>query len=248
AQTYESLQGPSHAREVGWALGTFHSLVSDLPTETLADTLPGFHNTPRYLEAFHNALASSTKTTSAEVKFCLNFIEKQIIYAPVLEEAKHSKKLFDRPIHGDPKVSNIMISKNSGLAVSIIDLDTVKPGLIHYDIGDCLRSGCNLRGEESDSTEQVCFDLDLCREILTGYLSQATNFLTKHDREYIFEAARIISFELGLRYFTDYLNNNIYFKVSSPTQNLQRALVQFHLTESIERQEKGIKALLTDLL
>lgn len=247
AQTHESLLSPSHAREVGWALGTFHSLMSDLPAEKLADTLPGFHHTPNYLDNFQKALANSTKGASPEINFCINFIDQRRKEAHLLEEAKRQKKLFDRPIHGDPKVSNIMIDTQSDQAVSIIDLDTVKPGLIHYDIGDCLRSGCNSLGEESNSAKHVFFDLDLCQEILKGYLGQAKNFLTKYDCQYIYDAARIISFELGLRYFTDYLNNNIYFKVTSPNQNLDRAMVQFYLTKSIEQQKKSIKALVANL-
>jgi len=248
AKTYDSITSSDHAKEVGWALGTFHLHLSDLPADALADTLPGFHNTPSYLHSFHQALGKFKETTSRTVNFCLKFIEQRYKTAHILEEAKLAKKLFDRPIHGDPKVSNIMIDNKSGLAVSIIDLDTVKPGLIHYDLGDCLRSGCNSLGEEAESLDSIYFDLDLCQEILKGYLSQAGQFLTKYDFDHIYDAARLIAFELGLRYFTDFLNGNIYFKVNSPEQNLDRAMIQFYLTKSIESQEKKIRSLVAALI
>ena len=247
ARTYDSISTPKHAREVGWALGTFHSLVNDLPAEILADTLPGFHITPTYLADFHKALEKYQQAASPEIRFCKRFIEQHTDMAHILEEAKYANKLSERPIHGDPKVSNVMIDKKSGFAISIIDLDTVKPGLVHYDIGDCLRSGCNPLGEDSDSLEQTHFDIDLCREILEGYLSQARQFFTQHDFNYLYDSARIIAFELGLRYFTDFLNGNIYFKVHSPDQNLHRAMVQFTLTKSIESQNKEIKSLIASL-
>jgi hypothetical protein len=122
-----------------------------------------------------------------------------------------------------------------------VDLDTVKPGLVHYDIGDCLRSGCNPLGEETDQWEKVQFDPDLCKAILKGYLSTAREFLTANDFSYIFDSIRLIAFELGLRFFTDYLEGNIYFKSRYPGHNLARALVQFKLTESIESQETAIR-------
>jgi len=247
AETYESITGPGHAREVGRALGIFHLLVSDLPAETLADTLPGFHNTPMYLNYFKEALEKFNQPISQEINFCLQFIDHRQETMATLEEAKSAGKLFDRPIHGDPKVSNIMINKSAGQAVSLIDLDTVKPGLVHYDIGDCLRSGCNICGEEFTPAARINFDLVLCREILKGYLEHARHFLTSYDYDCLYDAVRIIAFELGLRYFTDFLNGNIYFKTSSPEQNLNRAIVQFHLTKSIEAQEQKIKSLIRSL-
>jgi Ser/Thr protein kinase RdoA (MazF antagonist) len=247
AETHEAITGPDHAREIGWALGAFHLHVSDLPAGALADTLPGFHNTPLYLDIFKQAMGKFKQLTSPEINFCLKFINQRQKTVDTLEEARRAGKLFDRPIHGDPKVSNIMIDKKSGLAASLIDLDTVKPGLIQYDIGDCLRSGCNPLGEDDNSAQSITFDLDLCHEILEGYLDQAGQFLTAYDFDSIYDAARIIAFELGLRYFTDFLHGNIYFKITSPEQNLHRAMVQFYLTQSIESQEKKIRSLVASL-
>lgn len=247
AQSFETINNDDHAREVGHTLGTFHSLLNDLPSSRLADTLKGFHITPRYLHHYNEVLRKYGKGRSVEANYCTHFIRERSRWAHVLENAKAEGKLHLRPIHGDPKVNNIMIDNATGKAVSIIDLDTVKPGLVHYDIGDCLRSGCNPLGEEPEQLEDVRFDPDLCRAILHGYLSTAEEFLTENDREYLYDSVRLIAFELGLRFYTDFLEGDVYFRARKPEHNLVRALVQFRLTESIESQETQIRTIIRDV-
>ncbi|MEO0375502.1 MAG: aminoglycoside phosphotransferase family protein [Cyanobacteria bacterium P01_A01_bin.17] len=247
AQSFDTIQSLDHAREVGYGLGMFHHLISDLPSAQLADTLEGFHITPRYLQQYESVLEQNSMGSSPEVNYCLAFICDRTSLAHTLETAKAKGLLPLRLMHGDPKINNIMIDAVTGQAVSLIDLDTVKPGLVHYDIGDCLRSSCNPLGEETDQWESVCFDLDLSQAVLRGYLSVARSFLTQTDYEYLFDAIRLIAFELGLRFFTDYLMGDCYFKTQYPDHNLARALVQFKLTESIEAQERSLKAIIQDL-
>lgn len=174
-------------------------------------------------------------------------MEERRLWVSVLEDAVAENRLLLRTIHGDPKVNNILMDTVSGQAVSIVDLDTVKPGLVHYDIGDCLRSGCNPLGEETDAWETVYFDTNRCYAILRGYLSMARDFLTVDDITYLYDAVRLLPFELGLRFFTDYLEGDVYFRVSRPGQNLSRALVQFRLTERIEAQEAVIRGIIREL-
>jgi Ser/Thr protein kinase RdoA (MazF antagonist) len=251
AESFDTIQDSNHAREVGYALGMFHNLISDLPTEKLADTLPGFHITPRYLQQYvetsYFASLQSSVSQSAEVKYCLQFVSDRSSWANVLENAQAQGHLRLRSIHGDPKINNVMIDTTTGHGISIIDLDTVKPGLVHYDIGDCLRSSCNPLGEETDQWEMVRFDTDICQSVLQGYLSVAREFLTISDYEYMYDAIRLIAFELGLRFFTDYLAGNVYFKTKYPEHNLARALVQFKLTESIESQESAIRTIIEEM-
>ncbi len=247
SESIDTIQDIGHGREVGYALGRFHHLISDLHPAQLADTLVGFHITPQYLADYHRVRSIYTGAVGREVDYCLQFIQERQEWAQVLENAKRDGKLPLRPIHGDPKVNNVMICTTTQQAIGMIDLDTVKPGLVHYDIGDCLRSGCNPLGEETTAWEQVQFDTQMCRAILAGYLSQASGFLTEYDYEYLFDGMRLIAFELGLRFFTDYLAGNVYFKVKYPTHNLDRALVQFKLTASIEAQEIAIRSIIEDL-
>ena len=250
SQSFDTIKDIDHAREVGYALGTFHSLISDLPPERLADTLEGFHIMPLYLQHYDEVLTKNCAPARGwlpEVDYCLQFVSERRAWAHVLEDAKAQGKLPLRPIHGDPKINNVMINTATGQAISIVDLDTVKPGLVHYDIGDCLRSGCNPLGEETERWEAVRFEPDLGQVILQGYLSQAKDFLTKNDYEYLYDAIRLIAFELGLRFFTDYLEGNVYFKARYQEHNLARALVQFKLTESIESQATVIRAIIHDM-
>ena len=248
AQSFDTINDLNHAREVGHALGMFQNLISDLPIESLDDTLEGFHITPRYLQNYDNVFSQNGTHTSAEVKYGMKFVKDRRVFAHVLENAHSNGYLPLRPIHGDPKVNNVMIDNVTGKAVSIVDLDTVKPGLVHYDIGDCLRSGCNPLGEDAEDWEAVHFDPEIGAAILEGYLTEARLFLTEADYAYMFDAIRLIAFELGLRFFTDHLAGDVYFKVKHPGHNLHRALVQFKLTESIEAHEADIRGLVKSIV
>ena len=140
-----------------------------------------------------------------------------------------------------------MIDEASCQAIGLIDLDTVKPGLVHYDIGDCVRSCCNPAGEETLCLDDVSFDMELCEAILTGYLSVAGGFLSDRDLHYLPHCIRLIPLELGLRFLTDHLEGDVYFRCDRPGHNLQRALVQFQLTEAVEQQFNALELLVARL-
>ena len=251
AQTLQTIGSSQEAHQVGRALGIFHNLLSGIPANALADTLPGFHITPGYFQSFQDVLAGVKDTLpspiSPELDACLGFVHQRAGRVDVLEAALARGELQIRPIHGDPKVNNVMLCSTTGRAMAMIDLDTIKPGLVHYDIGDCCRSGCNRQGEETEDLDAVMFDLDLCEALLEGYLLAAKETLNANDFNYIYEAIHLITFELGLRFLTDHLAGNIYFKVNRPGHNLQRAQVQFKLVESIEQQEKSLRAIVERL-
>ncbi len=247
ASSYDQIQSPDHAFEIGAVMGQFHRIFSELPVEPLQDTLPGFHITPQYLKLLDDALATTEGQarlkSSAVATNALRFIDQRRDVANILEDAKSRGILKLRPIHGDPKTANIMIDDVTGKGTSIIDLDTVKPGLIHYDLGDCLRSCCNPAGEEATELANVTFDTDLCQTVLQGYKAHSHNFLTEADREFLYDGIRVITFELGLRFFADYLAGDVYFRTRHQGQNLQRARVQFKLCQSIEAREAQIRRL-----
>lgn len=247
AESPDTIQDEHHGREVGRALGMFHHLVGDLPLEVLTDTLEGLHITPDYLRRYDAVLATAPPVQTPEVVHCIRFIEARRDGVDVLEKAKARGELPLRLIHGDPKVNNILIDRLTRRSVAMVDLDTVKPGLVHYDIGDCLRSCCNPLGEGVQGWEAVRFETGICRTILEGYLGVADDFLTPADFGALYDAIRLIPFELGLRFFTDYLQGNVYFKVRHPEHNLIRALVQFQLAASIESQETSIRGIIEDL-
>lgn len=236
-ESFETIDTIGDAEQAGFALGHFHRLISDLDPLLLYDTLPGFHITPGYLKRYHQVLQQSV---NVEDRYCADFIAKFQSIADDLEAAKQQGSLPLRVIHGDPKLNNFLFDNHTHKIASIIDLDTVKPGLVHYDIGDCLRSCCSTR-------DPVGFNLDICAALLKSYLSEAGAFFTEHDYHYLYPAIRLIPFELGIRFYTDYLEGNHYFKVTKAEQNLQRAIGQFRLCESIIRQEPAIKNLVLQL-
>jgi len=248
ATAYDSIQSLEHAHEAGQVLGQFLRLISDIDPARLHDTLVGFHVTPHYLAELDEALASEEgaelANSTTEARSCLKFIEERREWCSVLERACEKGELQVRPTHGDPKISNIMIDEDTGKGTSIIDLDTVKPGLIHYDFGDCLRSACNPAGEEEEDLEKVFFDTDLCQAIVKGYMQYASEFMTDADRHYLYDSIRLITFELGLRFFADHLAGDVYFKTKYEGHNLRRARVQFKLCQSIETREPVIRRIL----
>ena len=246
-ECFSTIRDSGQAFEAGRALGFFHALIRDLPPHLLHDTLPGFHVTPSYLARYEEVAAAPPRPDpSEEALFCRNFIAERREMAGVLEEAKIRGELLPCPIHGDPKLTNILFDKKSGRAVSLIDLDTTKPGLLHYDIGDCLRSCCNSTGEDAP-LEAVRFSLSHCAAILRGYLPQVAGFFSPYDHQYIFAAVRLLTFELGLRFFSDHLAGDLYFKTQYPGHNLRRACVQFLLCRSIEAQEAEIRAIVAEI-
>jgi hypothetical protein len=252
AVSWPEVRDLHHACEAGAVLARFHLLVSDLDPARLHDALPGFHICPQYLARYDEVAdrdparlppvtRSRSQDPGGEVNRLKAWVERRRDRAAVLENARASGALKQRIIHGDPKIDNIMVDETTGRGVGLIDLDTVKPGLVHYDIGDGLRSGCNPAGESPDRLESVRFDLDRCRAFLAGYAREAGGFLTAGDREFLFESVWLLTLELGLRFLQDHLAGDAYFKVWYRGHNLDRAAVQFALCDSIETQEGQIR-------
>ena len=231
------LSGRRQAFELGRTLGLFHLLVSDMDGAALHNPLPGFHNLPQYLEK-HDCTQQNNSGMEDDWSYCLETIERHRNKAATLERAKEDGILTVQPIHGDPKIDNFIFNK-VGYGVGLIDMDTVGLGLLHYDLGDCLRSCCNTGGERG---RNICFDMESCRAILDGYYRETGSLLSSPARSYIFDAVLLLTFELGLRFFTDHLTGDTYFKIDTPAENLQRAIIQFRLVEEIEKCEMEIRA------
>lgn len=251
AHAFDTAQSPEHAMECGAALGHFHYLVSDMDPASIVDPLPGFHITSGYLAQYDATLqepgAREILGASMEARRLAKYIEERREFAVSLEKAEARGELKKRMFHGDPKVNNIMIDDFTGKGTAMIDLDTVSPGLMHVDVGDAVRSICNPAGEEELNLGKVTFDENLFQAFMRGYLKEAGSFLTETERAYLYDAIRLLPFELGLRFYQDYLAGDKYFKVRQPGQNLNRARVQFRLCEAIEARERSIRGMLEKL-
>ena len=251
AHAFDSAQSPEHALECGAALGHFHYLVSDMDPTLIMNPLPGFHITSGYLARYDETLqdprANEILNASMEAKRLARYIEERREFAVSLEKAEARGELKKRMFHGDPKVNNIMIDDFTGKGTAMIDLDTVSPGLVQIDVGDAVRSICNPAGEEELNLGKVTFDETLFQAFMRGYMKEAGTFMDAADRAWLYDAVRLLPFELGLRFFQDYLAGDRYFKVRQPGQNLNRARVQFRLCEVIEARERSIRAFLESL-
>lgn len=235
----KSIKTKKTAFSIGQTLGVFHKSLENFDLAKLQNPLPGFHKTSLYLEEIDKQIAKSTKEFNEDEELCLQNIESYRGRAGVLEQLLAEGILFEQPVHGDPKIDNFIFN-DSQEATGLLDLDTVSRGLIHHDLGDCLRSCCNLKGEKG-SVEEISFDLTLCSILLQGYLNTVGEMVSKKQRTYIYEGLFIICYELGLRFFTDHLKGNSYFKVEHEGENLLRAINQFHLVKDILKKETEIR-------
>jgi Ser/Thr protein kinase RdoA (MazF antagonist) len=245
---YDTVRDRNHAHEVGRGLGRFQALVSDLAPEMLHDTLPGFHHTSIYLRQFDDALKADVRGRAPEVGGELAFVNSRRALAPLLTTLLDAGQIPVRVAHNDPKVNNIMVYADTGKALCMLDLDTVKPGTILFDFGDCVRSAANPAGEDAEDLEKVGIDLSLFEAITRGYLSEAGSFLVPKEIGMLPASVKVITFELGIRFLADYLRGDTYFKIKYPGHNLHRSRVQFRLLESIEANEERMQSFIAQCL
>jgi Ser/Thr protein kinase RdoA (MazF antagonist) len=246
SRTLPRLEHPGQAREVGRILGDFHRFAATLEPADFVVTLPNFHVTPVYLDALRQADADAgPERRGAEVDAALAIIDRHAELVHSIEDARQLGRIAERVVHGDPKLDNILFDQAGERALCLIDLDTIQPGLPHHDIGDCLRSCCNRSGKAADA-DAVRFDLETCRAILDAYAQHTGGVLDATEIGLLYEAIRLIPFELALRFLTDHLRGDRYFRVSTPGENLRKARVQLALLADIERKSSAIEQIIAD--
>lgn len=241
---FDRITDAGHAYEIGRGLGRFQFLVSDLEPGKLHDTLPGFHHTPGYLAEYDEALKKNSRGRASGAGTEAAFVSRRRALAPLLTDLMNRGELPLRVVHNDPKVNNFMIHKTTREALCMLDLDTVKPGIVHFDFGDCVRSAANRAGEDAEDPGAVTFDLPLFEAVTRGYLREADAFLAKKEIELLPASVKVITFELGIRFLADYLRGDTYFKIRYPAHNLHRARVQFKLLERIEAEQERMSSLI----
>ncbi len=245
-KTFDMLPSAALSEEVFKCLARFHFFSSDTELISMHKILDNFHCTPYVYKQFELELKSFLNSSNLSKRDYTKFF-KLVDYATnnkdeafLLKEPKSNNQIFRSAIHGDPKVNNFLFNFNSNQVISLIDLDTFQEGYVLDDIADCLRSCCNTAGEEPISISKVNFDLQYFDLSLSGYFSNKNNLLGNIDMFYLPLNIRSITFELGLRFLTDFMRDNIYFNINYPNQNLYRAEVQFSLLSSIKSQWDAI--------
>ncbi len=245
SRTLATIHTTAQAVSLGAVLGWFHQAMADFDASQLVDPLPGFHDTGRYLGDLEARLQTLPSLPAQEAR-CRDQIRS---FAHLVTAfAEQSSGLSRQVIHSDPKVANFLFDATGRQAISLIDLDTVRFGVLIHDIADCLRSACNPAGEEPEDPEKVPMREDLFLAVLQGYGSQAAGLLRPEDRRMILTATRLICLELAIRFLSDHLAGDRYFRVDYPGQNLVRARVQLALLHALTRQEARLQQLLAEKL
>jgi Ser/Thr protein kinase RdoA (MazF antagonist) len=241
-QTFESVQSPSQAFQAGKAFGFFQHLLVDLPGGRLADTIPHFHHTRKRFQALQQAVANDHYNRALSAKAEIDFALRREPLVDVLLKAMAGKKIPERITHNDTKFNNVMLDTVTGEAMCVVDLDTVMPGCVLYDFGDMVRTTTSTTLEDELDLTKVRMQMAMFKKLAEGFLATAGAFLTKAERSHIAFAGKLITFTIGLRFLTDHLAGDTYFRIHRPGHNLDRCRTQFKLVESIEQQEESMQA------
>lgn len=234
ARTYQTVQDPAHFYHAGKAFGRFQLLLRDFPAETLHETIPDFHNTPKRLQDLRRAVAEDRCGRLAEVQREVDFVFARAEKTKVVVDGIAQGRIPVRVTHNDTKFDNILIDDITGEGICVLDLDTVMPGSYLYDFGDAIRFGASTAPEDEQDLSKVNFDLNLFREFTAGYLSNGVDFITPAEQGLLAFSAILITLECGMRFLEDYLNGDQYFRIHRPGHNLDRARTQFKLVADME--------------
>ena len=247
APSCQSIDDPETFANAARAFGKFQCLLADYPSETLHETIPNFHNTLSRFADFEKAVSDNIAGRADSVRDEIDFVLARRDDAGVLVKLLEKGKLPLRVTHNDTKLNNVMFDNETDEGICVIDLDTVMPGLSLYDFGDSIRFGANTAAEDEKDLSKVSLSLPLYREYTAGYLSTAGQSLTPTEVEYLPFSAKLMTFECGMRFLTDYLNGDTYFRIAYDDHNLDRCRTQFRLVEDMERKMEDMKAITQEI-
>jgi Ser/Thr protein kinase RdoA (MazF antagonist) len=229
------------------AFGRFQGLLADYPAETLHETIVKFHDTEDRFAKFLAALEADKMGRAKEVQKEVQFVMDRKADCSVAVGALREGKLPLKVTHNDTKLSNILIDETTMEGICVIDLDTTMPGLSIYDFGDSIRFGANHCAEDEKDLSKVNFDIELYKIYARGFLEGAQGGLTDAELEYLPWGAKLMTLECGIRFLTDYLDGDNYFRIHYPEQNLDRCRTQFKLVADMENQWDAMHAIIREL-
>lgn len=237
----EKVEQPGDFYDSGAAFGNFQKLLADFPAARLHETIPNFHDTPSRYAAFEEAAAKDMLGRKRLAEKEIEFAVSRKAEASALTDLLKEGKLPLRVTHNDTKLNNILFDRESRKALCIIDLDTVMPGLSLYDFGDSIRFGASTGAEDEQDLSRIEMDLELFEAFTKGYLEGCGGSLTQKETELLPLGAKMMTYECGLRFLTDYLQGDTYFKVHRDGQNLDRARTQFKLVADMEKKWEAMQ-------
>ena len=227
--------------EAAFAFGKFQRDLSDFSAETLYEIIPDFHNTQKRYDAFLAAVKNDAKGRAASVKREIDFINARASFYGLLYDKYNKGEIPLRVTHNDTKLNNVLLDKDTRKALCVIDLDTIMPGFSVTDFGDAIRFGANNAAEDEKDLSKVWLNLDLFKIYEEGYLKGCDGKLNNQEIMLLPEGAKMMTIECGMRFLTDYLDGDLYFKTAYDTHNLDRCRTQLKLVEDMESKMDSMK-------
>ena len=246
ATSYDQVESADDFYQSAVSFGNFQRLLAAYPAETLHETIKGFHDTRARFQVFKKAVEDDVCGRAAYVQEEIRFVLQREDLANFFAELLDKKEIPLRVTHNDTKLNNIMIDNKTGKGICVIDLDTVMPGLAMHDFGDSIRFGASTAAEDEQDLSKVSCDMDLYDIYAKGYIEGCGGKLTEREIDLMPMGAKAMTFECGMRFLTDYLQGDTYFKTAYPEHNLVRARTQFRLVEEMEKEFEGMKQIVRE--
>lgn len=247
ATAYQQIENDNDFYTCGLAFGEFQQMLAEYPAEKLHETIVNFHNTPSRFADFKKALAEDKMGRAKDVQPEIDFVLAHECKADAITSKLESGEIPYRVTHNDTKLNNILIDDATGKAKCVIDLDTVMPGAAAYDFGDSIRFGASTGAEDETDLSKISVDVHLFEVFAKGYLSTANKFLTPAEKDSLVTGAYLMTLECGVRFLTDYLNGDVYFKIHRENHNLDRCRTQFKLVSDMETKEAELRAIVDSI-
>lgn len=234
--TYDVVENTRQAYQAGFAFGSFQDLICDMNPEDIRESIPDFHNTPKRYADLLKSVEADVKGRAANCQEELALLKSWEHRFSRITDMMASGEIPTRITHNDTKINNVMLDEETDDAVCVIDLDTVMPGSVLYDFGDMVRTATCMAQEDEEDLSKVRMEMPFFESLAEGYLDAAHGFLTQKEIEFMPFAGWLITAEIGIRFLTDYLDGDLYFRTEKPEHNLIRARNQFKLAQSIDSQ------------
>jgi thiamine kinase-like enzyme len=246
AKTYDVVETEKQAFEAARAFGNFQKLLVDIPGERLKETIPDFHNTVQRYQTLVAAIEADSLNRAKDVQAEIDFITQRESDTSAIIDGINDGSIPERITHNDTKLNNIMIDEKTLEGICVIDLDTVMPGSALYDFGDLVRTSTSPALEDEQDLSKVVMQPDMFQALAQGYLKAARSFLTTRELELLPFSGKLITLEIGIRFLTDYLEGDVYFKIHREGHNLDRCRTQLKLVASIEEQMDAMAGLVEE--
>ena len=234
ATSYDQVESPEDFYQSAVAFGNFQRLLAEYPAETLHETIEGFHDTKARFQVFKKAVEDDVCGRAASVQKEIQFVLEHEHLANVFADLLEKKEIPLRVTHNDTKLNNIMIDNKTRKGICVIDLDTVMPGLAMNDFGDSIRFGASTATEDEQDLSKVSCDMELFDLYAKGFIEGCGGKLTEKEIDLMPTGAMVMTFECGMRFLTDYLQGDTYFKIHRENHNLDRCRTQFKLVKDME--------------